>query len=241
IALATYDTNHSNGDDSHDLGSGERRMVHTNRECTYSEFLKCQPLNFKGTKGANSHVRPVGHDDAYGMPWKTLMKMMTENYYPRSEIKKLKTELWNLVVNGADVESYTQCSIIDFAVFKNEAIELARSLMDQKVHTYAARQADNKRRMDNNARDNHVQQPPYKRQNVARAYISRPSEKKEYAGTLPLDCTSPTAVSNQSTLTCFEYGNQGHYLSECPRLKNRNYGNQIGNGQAHGRAYALGG
>ncbi|GJV57624.1 hypothetical protein Tco_1458629 [Tanacetum coccineum] len=51
-ALATYDTNRSNGDDSHDSGSGGRRTVHTTRECTYSDFLKCQPLNFKGTEGA---------------------------------------------------------------------------------------------------------------------------------------------------------------------------------------------
>ncbi|GJT99453.1 hypothetical protein Tco_1109792 [Tanacetum coccineum] len=52
-ALAEYEANRSNrnGDDSHDLGSGERRQVSTARECTYSDFLKCQPLNFKGTEG----------------------------------------------------------------------------------------------------------------------------------------------------------------------------------------------
>nr|GEU55265.1 hypothetical protein [Tanacetum cinerariifolium] len=40
----------------------------------------------------------VGHDAAYEMPWKTLMKMVTEAYCTRSEIKKLQTELWNLTV-----------------------------------------------------------------------------------------------------------------------------------------------
>ncbi|GKC66306.1 hypothetical protein Tco_1098904, partial [Tanacetum coccineum] len=59
------------------------------------------------------------------------------------------------------------------------AIELARSLMDQKVRAYASRQADNKRRMDNNPRGNHDQQLPYKRQNIARAYSAGPSEKKD--------------------------------------------------------------
>ncbi|GKC45159.1 reverse transcriptase domain-containing protein [Tanacetum coccineum] len=72
--------------------------------------------------------------------------------------------------------------------------------------------------MDNNPKDNHVQQPAYKRQNVARAYTAGPSEKKEYAGTLPL---SPTVAATQRTLTCFECGNQVHYRRECPRLKNR--------------------
>ncbi|GKC35603.1 hypothetical protein Tco_1047987 [Tanacetum coccineum] len=58
------------------------------------------------------------------------------------------------------------------------------------VRAYADRQADNKRRMNNNSRDNNAQQLPYKRQNVARAYSVGPSEKKEYARTLPL-CNKP--------------------------------------------------
>ncbi|GJS90789.1 putative reverse transcriptase domain-containing protein [Tanacetum coccineum] len=31
--------------------TGERTQVSTVRECTYTDFLKCQPLNFKGTEG----------------------------------------------------------------------------------------------------------------------------------------------------------------------------------------------
>ncbi|GJY15537.1 reverse transcriptase domain-containing protein [Tanacetum coccineum] len=236
----------------------------------------------------NSHVRTVGYDAAYGMPWKSLMKMMTENYCPRSEIKKLETELWDLTVKGTDVESYTQrfqelvllCSrmILDESdkveryvgglldnnqgsvmaskpKILQEAIEFARSLMDQKVHVYAIRQADNKRRMDNNSKDNHAQQPPYKRQNVSRAYTVRPREKIEYARTLPLcnkckfhhngpcaakctnykrvghltrDCWSPAATNNQRILTCFKCEIHGHCFSECPKLKNQNCRNQTG-------------
>nr|GFD54876.1 reverse transcriptase domain-containing protein [Tanacetum cinerariifolium] len=42
------------------------------------------------------------------MPWKTLKKMMTDKYCPRSEIKKLETKIWNLKVKGTDVMSYNQ-------------------------------------------------------------------------------------------------------------------------------------
>ncbi|GJZ33708.1 putative reverse transcriptase domain-containing protein [Tanacetum coccineum] len=56
----------------------------------------------------NSHVKTVGHDAAYGMPWKTLKKMMIAKYCPRGEIKKLEIELWNLKVKGTDVLSYNQ-------------------------------------------------------------------------------------------------------------------------------------
>ncbi|GJZ96343.1 reverse transcriptase domain-containing protein [Tanacetum coccineum] len=244
----------------------------------------------------NSHVRTVGHDAAYEMPWKTMMKIMIENNFLRSEIKKLETELWNLTVKRTDVESYTQrfqelvllCSrmVLDESdkverytggftdniqgsvmAYKpkilQEAFEITKSLMDQKVRAYDDRQTNNKRRMDNNSRDNNAQQSSYKRQNVARAYSARPCEK-EYAETLPLcnkckfhyngpctitranckrvghltrDCRSPTAANNQITLICFECGNQGHHRSECPKLKNQNRRNQAGSGEARGRVY----
>ncbi|GJU41991.1 hypothetical protein Tco_1194948 [Tanacetum coccineum] len=94
-ALAEHEANRNsrNGDDSHDSGSGERRQGPTTRECTYSDFLNANPLI----------SRTVGHDVAYEKPWKTLKKMMTAKYYPRSEIKKLEIEIRNLKVKGTDV------------------------------------------------------------------------------------------------------------------------------------------
>ncbi|GJT40702.1 hypothetical protein Tco_0940567 [Tanacetum coccineum] len=55
--------------------------------------------------------------------------------------------------------------------------------MDKKVQGYAARSAENKRRMESNLRDNRGQQPPFKRQNtsgqnVARAYMAGNNERK---------------------------------------------------------------
>ncbi|GJY56900.1 reverse transcriptase domain-containing protein [Tanacetum coccineum] len=37
------------------------------------------------------------------------MKMMTDKYCPRNEIKKLEMEIWDLKVKGTDLTSYTQC------------------------------------------------------------------------------------------------------------------------------------
>ncbi|GKF24019.1 hypothetical protein Tco_0076341, partial [Tanacetum coccineum] len=51
-ALAACDADRSrNGDDSHNSRTSCRRTERTARECTYTDFLKCQPLNFKGTEG----------------------------------------------------------------------------------------------------------------------------------------------------------------------------------------------
>ncbi|GKE09676.1 hypothetical protein Tco_1413227 [Tanacetum coccineum] len=50
--LAERDATRSrNGEDSHDSGMGVRRTERAARECTYPDFMKCQPLNFKGTEG----------------------------------------------------------------------------------------------------------------------------------------------------------------------------------------------
>ncbi|GJR36027.1 putative reverse transcriptase domain-containing protein, partial [Tanacetum coccineum] len=44
-----------------------------------------------------------------------------------------------------------------------DAIRIANQLMDKKVQGYAARSAENKRRMESNLRDNRGQQPPFMR------------------------------------------------------------------------------
>ncbi|GKD37148.1 putative reverse transcriptase domain-containing protein [Tanacetum coccineum] len=105
-AILRNSTN-GHGDGSHNSGTGTRGSTRTPRECTYKDFLNCQPLTFKGTEGVNSHMKAVTQDVAYAMDWKTLKKIMRDKYYPRGEIKKLEVKLWNLKVKGTDVASYT--------------------------------------------------------------------------------------------------------------------------------------
>ncbi|GJR60263.1 hypothetical protein Tco_1502425 [Tanacetum coccineum] len=70
------------------------------RECTYQDFLKCQPLSFNGTERVvgvltwwNSHKRTIGIEAAYAMSWTELIKLMIEVYCPRNEIQKMETEM----------------------------------------------------------------------------------------------------------------------------------------------------
>ncbi|GJU34835.1 putative reverse transcriptase domain-containing protein [Tanacetum coccineum] len=56
----------------------------------------------------NSYVRTVGNDIAYAMTWTKMKKKMTDTYCPRTEIKKLEVELWELKVKGTDVIGYNQ-------------------------------------------------------------------------------------------------------------------------------------
>ncbi|GJT12398.1 reverse transcriptase domain-containing protein [Tanacetum coccineum] len=59
----------------------------------------------------NSHVRAVGQDVAYTMPWTALKRMITDKYCPRGEIKKLESEYWNLKVRGKDKKRQKEAKI----------------------------------------------------------------------------------------------------------------------------------
>nr|GEZ20339.1 hypothetical protein [Tanacetum cinerariifolium] len=165
--------------------------------CTVACQIKYATCTLQGNALTwwNSHIKTVTHKVSYAIIWKTLKKMMTHKYCPRGEIKKLEIEIWNLKVKESDeVEEYVGGlpDMIHGSVMASkpktmqDAIEFATELMDQKIRTIADRQIENKRKLDDNSSDNNAEQPPFERQNVARAYSARPSEKKEYAGTLPL-------------------------------------------------------
>ncbi|GJZ82100.1 putative reverse transcriptase domain-containing protein, partial [Tanacetum coccineum] len=117
----------------------------------------------------NSHKRTIGVEAAYAMNWVEPMKLMTEVYCLRNEIHKMEIELWNLTMKGNDLTTYTQR-------FQELILLCTRMVPDEEdrverfigglLEGYAARSAENKRRMESNLRDNRGQQSPFKRQNT---------------------------------------------------------------------------
>ncbi|GKE90879.1 putative reverse transcriptase domain-containing protein [Tanacetum coccineum] len=103
-----------------------------------------------------------------------------------------------------------------------DAFEFITELMDQKIRTFADRLAKNERKLDDNLRNHQNQQLPFKRQNVARAYTAGPG------------------ATNARRLAIWPVTVEGHYKRDCLKLRNKNLGNQAGNGNAHSRAYAMG-
>ncbi|GJV72454.1 putative reverse transcriptase domain-containing protein [Tanacetum coccineum] len=247
-----------NGDGSQGSESGITRLVRPTRECTYSDFLKCHPLNFKDTEGVvgltqwfermesvfhisncvvknhvkfatctlhgialtwwNTHVNTVGHDAAYGMHWKTFMKMMTA--------KRMLPEVSDVVekyVGGLpDMIQGNVMSTKPKTI--EEAIEMANNLMDQKICTLVESQIKTKRKQYDDYRNNQNQQQPNKR-----------SSSNANAGN-----NQRATRANQKGTCYYECGTQGNFKRECPKLKNKNRGNQGGNGNAPAKVYVVG-
>nr|GEV54564.1 putative reverse transcriptase domain-containing protein [Tanacetum cinerariifolium] len=142
-----------------------------------------------------------------------------------------------------------------------DAIRIANNLMYQKLKGYA-RSAKNKRRLENNPRDNHGQQPVFKRQNVggqnvARAYTVGNNEKKGYIESLPYYNKCNMHHAGPCTVRYGNFKRVGHmtrdYKEGLSKLRNQNRRNQTrnkngnktrnqtGGNEATTRAYTIGG
>ncbi|GJU06631.1 putative reverse transcriptase domain-containing protein [Tanacetum coccineum] len=89
VAAAMAEAEASRVRNGYDSNSSVPRPAQAARACSYSEFLKCKPLDFKGTEGFNdaltwwnSHVKTTTPEVAHAMPWAALKKMMTDKYCP---------------------------------------------------------------------------------------------------------------------------------------------------------------
>ncbi|GJS20869.1 reverse transcriptase domain-containing protein [Tanacetum coccineum] len=54
----------------------------------------------------NAYAQPIGIDQANQITWTELKRLLTNKYCPRTEVKKMKDELYDLVVKGNDLKTY---------------------------------------------------------------------------------------------------------------------------------------
>ncbi|GJX23390.1 reverse transcriptase domain-containing protein [Tanacetum coccineum] len=84
----------------------------------YKEFVRCQPFYFNGMEGSvglirwfeqtelNSYAQPIGIDQANQITWTELKRLLTNKYCPRTKVKKMEDEFYNLAVKGNDLKTY---------------------------------------------------------------------------------------------------------------------------------------
>ncbi|GKD95790.1 hypothetical protein Tco_1379687, partial [Tanacetum coccineum] len=234
--------------DSQDSRSGERRQAPPTHECTYSDFLKCQLLNFKGTEGVVGltqwfkKMESVFHisNCTVACQIKFATCILQENALTWQD-KKPKIELWNLKVKGTDVLSYNQrfqeLALMCSRMFPKESDEVEKyvgglpDMIQGSVMTSKPKTMQEAIEIANDLMNQKIH-----------TFTER-YERKEYAGTLPLcnKCKFHHTGLCTRTLTFDKCGNQGHYRNDCLELKNQNHGNQARGTKARGMVYALGG
>nr|GFC38876.1 hypothetical protein [Tanacetum cinerariifolium] len=250
----------TNGDDSHNSR-------------TYTDFLKCQPLPFKGTEGVaslsqwcermesvfhisncaaenqvkfatctlhfvaltwwNTHVKIVGHEAAYGMSWKTLMKMMTKKYYPQNEIRKLEMELWDLKVKGTNLPSYTQryqeLALLCGRMFSEESDKIEKYIrgLPDMIHGSLVASKPKTMKFENTSRNTQNQQQQHlnKRQNTGRVYTASSVEKKQYGGSKSLCTKCNYHHDGPCAPKCRNCNKISHFARDCKSAANTNSAN----------------
>ncbi|GJT87799.1 putative reverse transcriptase domain-containing protein [Tanacetum coccineum] len=227
LAARDADRN-TNGDDSHNSRTGVRRTERVTRECTYPDFMKCQPLNFKGTEGVVELIQWCANVE---------LALLCVRMFPE-ESDKIERYVGGLpdMIHERVVASKPKTM--------QEAIKITTELMDKKIRTVAERQSENKRKQD----DNQQQQQQNKRQNTGRAYTAGSGKKKPYGGSKPLCSKCNYHHDEQCAPKCHKCNrvghlardSQGHFKRDCPKLKNNNRGNQGGNGNAPAKVYVVG-
>ncbi|GJS99655.1 putative reverse transcriptase domain-containing protein [Tanacetum coccineum] len=242
-----------NGNVNHNENDrGARSVV---RECTYQDFMKCQPLNFQGTEGVFGLIRwfekieTVFHISNYPEKCqRELMKLMTEVYCPRNKIQKMERELWNLTMKNNDLATYTQR-------FKELTMMCSKMVPEEedRVEKFIVGLPDN-------IHGNVMAVEPTRLQDVVRiannlmdqklkGYAVRNVENKRRLDINQRDYRRPqppfkrqnfrgqnvarayTAGTNKRKVYarfCL-FTTSGHYKSECPKLKNQDSRNKTGN------------
>ncbi|GJW74900.1 reverse transcriptase domain-containing protein [Tanacetum coccineum] len=104
----------NNDNTNRNTGQRETPVV---RKCSYKEFMSYEPFNFKGkfatgtlTEEAlswwNLFAQPIGIEEAYKIAWSEFKTILIKKYCPRTEIKKMEDEFYNLTVKGNDLKTY---------------------------------------------------------------------------------------------------------------------------------------
>nr|GEW26768.1 reverse transcriptase domain-containing protein [Tanacetum cinerariifolium] len=128
--------NNLNGDGSQGSGSGITRPVRPTRECAYTNFLKCKPMNFKGTKGV------VGLTQWF--------KRMVTIFNISNCAVKQQVKFATCTVHGVAITLWT----VGHDVAYSDAVEFAIELVDKKIRSFVKHLIEKKRKQDDNQQRN---------------------------------------------------------------------------------------
>nr|GEZ00344.1 hypothetical protein [Tanacetum cinerariifolium] len=85
------------------------------RECSFTGFMKCGPMQFHETEGAVELVHwfekmennfEISREVANGRPWTEVKQMMTDEFCPTEEVQRLEDKLRHLKLRDMNIAAY---------------------------------------------------------------------------------------------------------------------------------------
>ncbi|GJU15569.1 putative reverse transcriptase domain-containing protein [Tanacetum coccineum] len=182
----------------------------------------------------NGNVHTRGLVNANRILWTEFKSMMTTEYYPATKIQRIEEELWTLTLKGDDIEAYNnrfhKLALMCPDLVHNEkkkieryikgflerikgyitssrpttlhdAINLARELVEQAVQGKAVRVQGTSSTVSMSSK-------------CSRCYKLGHREKDW----VRIPATGGNALQD---VTCFGYGEKGHYRHKCPKRSNQ--------------------
>ncbi|GKA69901.1 putative reverse transcriptase domain-containing protein [Tanacetum coccineum] len=228
-------------------GSGPR-PAQTARECSYSEFLKCKPLDFKGTEGVVGLTR-----------WFEKMESVfsISNCPAASQVKFATCTLQDDALTwwNAHVKTTTEAAhAMPWAALKKMMTDKYCPRGEiKKIETEIGRQECKYFVVDarydiGSVKASIIEDIAKKLLSLTTDLMGGIKEPKAYAertvGNGPANNYNKQQTNNnnnnQQGNGCFECGAQGHFKRNCPRLRNNDRGNQAGNDRAPAKVYVVG-
>ncbi|GKC69377.1 reverse transcriptase domain-containing protein [Tanacetum coccineum] len=178
----------------------------------------------------NSFAQPIGIEEAYKTTWSEFKKLSIKKYYPRTEVKKMEDEFYNLIVKGNDLKTYVR-RFQELAVLCPTMVPNSEKLMEVIKHNSVQGTNDHKRKFDdrrtftnnnyqnnrnnNNNRNNDHQQQLNRKQETVRAYAVAPTKNSRYTGSLPLCKKCTLHHTGPCTIKCQTCNKVGHMTRNC--------------------------
>ncbi|GJX84704.1 putative reverse transcriptase domain-containing protein [Tanacetum coccineum] len=233
--------NSTNGDGSHSSHGDNRRNVQTARPCFYADFMKCQPLNFKGAEGVVGLTRWIEKMESVfnisgcaleksGKFATTLVRCcfdLVEWSDKNLRSRGIRHDLGSTQEEDDGQVLSASCQTQDI----DEILKLANDLMDRNSSP-SERAIDNKRRADDQSETNHGHNNnPSQGRIVPKSTNLGTGEKGSLMGVLAKCNKCHLHHNGPCTQRCHKCNKIGHFARDCRNTGNTNVANtQKGNG-----------
>ncbi|GJV89596.1 putative reverse transcriptase domain-containing protein [Tanacetum coccineum] len=216
------------------------------RKGNYKDFISCQPFYFNVTFATgtltddalswwNAYAQPIRIEQANKITWTELKRLLTNKYFPLTEVRKMEHEFYNLTVKGNDLKTYIR-RFQELAILCPNMVPNTKKLMKvfikglprsiegnvtaSKPQTLEEAITITQSRI-NNYQNNHsnrnkdYRQQQNRRQETFRSYAATLTKNSRYTGSLPLCKKCTLHHTGPCTVKCQTCNRVGHLTRNC--------------------------